>query len=433
MGNTLFIECLSGISGDMTIGALLDLGIDKVLFQKELSKINIDGYTIEINKKQKNGITGTKFDVILDSELEHEHFHGEQEHFHGEHSHGDGEHNHSHDHNHHIHQDNTNKNIDKECNHIHRNIQDIYNIIDNSDLSIKVKNLSKQMFEHVAMAEAKVHGKKIEEVHFHEVGAVDSIVDIIGTAIAIEMLNVDEIVCSPIHVGTGFVKCAHGKIPVPAPATLEILKNVPIYSIGIRSELVTPTGAAIVKTLANSFSERPMMEVENIGYGLGTKDLEITNVLRMTLGKKKSKNEFIIIEANIDDMNPEFFEIAMEHLLSKGALDVYFTSIQMKKNRPGTKLSVLCKKEDEEMLTDIILKHTSTFGVRAYEVNRTMLDREFVKVDTKYGKVTVKTGILNGEVIKISPEYEECKSLSKALNINVMEIYNEAIRKFDNK
>lgn len=426
MGNTLFIECLSGISGDMTIGALLDLGIDKVLFQKKLSKINIDGYSIEISKKQKNGITGTKFDVILEHEHEngHEHCHidkSSEHHVHGEHHHMDEEHTHTH--------------AEDECHHehMHRNIEDIYAIIENSELSDNVRVLSKQMFEHVAIAEAKVHGKKIDEVHFHEVGAVDSIVDIIGTAIAIEMLDVDEIICSPIHVGTGFVKCAHGKIPVPAPATLEILKNVPIYSIGIRSELVTPTGAAIVKTLANSFSERPMMEVENIGYGLGTKDLEITNVLRMTLGKKKSKNEFIIIEANIDDMNPEFFEIAMEQLLSKGALDVYFTSIQMKKNRPGTKLSALCKKEDVELLTDIILKHTSTFGVRTYEVNRTMLDREFVKVDTKYGKITVKTGILNGEVIKIAPEYEECKNLSKVLNINVMEIYNEAIRKFQNK
>lgn len=246
MSKILYFECLSGISGDMTIGSLLDLGADVEIFKQELIKLNLDGYHIEINKKSKNGIFGTKFDVILD------------------HSHD-----HSHDHDH------------------QRNYGMIKELIEASTLNEHVKQLSIDIFNEVAKAEAKIHNVSIDQVHFHEVGAVDSIVDIVGTAILIDMLNVDEIYASPIHVGTGFVKCDHGKIPVPAPATLEILKNIPIYSKGIRSELVTPTGAAIIKVLATEFIDRPEMIIETIGYGIATKDLEIANLLRVNLAKKK--------------------------------------------------------------------------------------------------------------------------------------------------
>lgn len=242
MTKILYFDCLSGISGDMTIGALLDLGIDKELFLEELKKIDMKGYELEIKKEQKNGITGTDFNVIL---------------------------------NHHHHE--------------HRNLNDIEEIINNSQLKASVKDLSRRIFRLVAEAEAKIHNKSIEEVHFHEVGAIDSIVDIIGAAICIDLLEVDEIYSSPLHLGTGFVNCAHGNIPVPAPATLEILKDVSVYSQGVRSELVTPTGAAIIKTLAKEFKSLPEMSVERIGYGLGKKDLEITNVLRVMLGKKKVK------------------------------------------------------------------------------------------------------------------------------------------------
>ena len=256
----LYFDCLSGISGDMTIAALLDLGINQDEFLQELKKINIDGYRIEVKKSQKNGISGIDFKVILDSHDDiHDHNHSHQHH----HSHG-----HS---------------------HVHRNLHDIGHIIDNSKINNKVKEMSKTIFGYVAASEAKIHNKPIEEVHFHEVGAIDSIIDIIGTAICIDKLNVDEIYASYLHLGTGFVNCAHGRIPVPAPATLDILKGIPVYSTGIRSELVTPTGAAIIKSLAKDFVPIPEMSVEQIGYGLGKKDLEITNVLMVLLGKKKLK------------------------------------------------------------------------------------------------------------------------------------------------
>lgn len=277
----LYFDCLSGISGDMTIAALLDLGVDKDEFLAQLKKINIDGYRIEIKKGQKNGISGTDFNVILDNDDNHDHTHNhdhnhEQMHHHA-HNHNKETHHHGHSHHHH------------ENSHVHRNLHDIEHIIDDSELNERVKEISKKIFGYVAASEAKIHDKPIEEVHFHEVGAIDSIVDIIGAAICIDMLNVDEIYSSYIHVGTGFVNCAHGRIPVPAPATLDILKGIPIYSKGIRSELVTPTGAAIIKALAKDFIPMPEMIIEEIGYGLGKKDLEVTNALRVTLGKKKLK------------------------------------------------------------------------------------------------------------------------------------------------
>lgn len=277
----LYFDTLSGISGDMTIASLLDLGIDKDNFINELKKINVEGYEIEISKGQKNGITGTDFKVILKHDHSHNHDTGynhthNQKHLHN-HDHGHDTHKHSHAHNH------------NDNHHEHRNLFDIEKIINDSTLNDKVKNLSKKIFNYVAVAEAKIHDKPLEEVHFHEVGAIDSIVDIIGTAILIDMLKIDKIYSSPLHVGSGFVKCAHGNIPVPAPATLEILTGIPIYANGIKSELVTPTGAAIIKALAEDFIPLPEMVVEKTGYGLGKKDLEITNVLRVMMGKKKLK------------------------------------------------------------------------------------------------------------------------------------------------
>jgi len=249
----LYFDCFAGISGDMSIGALLDLGVDEKRFLTELDKLNIKGYHIEIKRGQKNGISGIDFNVVL----EHHHHH----------DHEDDHHDHHHD---------------------HRNLHDIYHIIEDSDLEDSVKELSKKIFGLVAEAEAKVHGKPIEEVHFHEVGAIDSIIDIIGTAICIDMLGVEEVYASPIHVGSGFAECAHGIIPIPAPATMEILKGVPIYNEGIKKELATPTGAAIVKALATSFGDIPSMELEAVGYGLGKRDLKIPNLLRVSMGVKKN-------------------------------------------------------------------------------------------------------------------------------------------------
>jgi len=282
--NILYMDCFSGISGNMTIGAFLDLGVDEKMLTNELNKLNVDGYKIEISKKVKNGIEGTYFDVILeDEEHEHEHEHS-HEHDH-DHAHLEHEHSHNHDHNH----DENAHHLDDHHQHLHRNLYDVEKIIDDSELSQNVKDLSKKIFNYVAVAEAKVHGKAISEVHFHEVGAIDSIVDIIGTAICVDSLNIDKIVVSKLHVGMGFVKCQHGLMPIPAPATLEIIKNgkIPVYSKGIEGELVTPTGAAIVAALADEFGNQPDMEIEKIGYGSGFKDFEIPNMLRLTLGKKK--------------------------------------------------------------------------------------------------------------------------------------------------
>ncbi len=284
--NILYFDCVSGISGDMTIGALLDLGVDKDYLINELSRLNIEGYDLKIDRSKKNGITGTDFKVILEHSNHHSHDHSHDNHKH--------EHDHSHDHDHeHSHDNHKNEHDhshdhDQEHNHghEHRNLENIKELINDSSLNENVKSMSLEMFEYVARAEAKVHDTSISEIHFHEVGALDSIIDIVGTAILIDKLDVDEIYFSPLHVGTGFVNCAHGTIPVPAPATREILKDIPVYSTGVRSELVTPTGAAIAKTLSDGFISLPDVEIDTIGYGVGTKDLEITNVLRVINAKK---------------------------------------------------------------------------------------------------------------------------------------------------
>lgn len=297
--NILYMDCFSGISGNMTIGAFLDLGVKEEFLIKELEKLNLDGYKIAISKKNKNGIQGTYFDVILENEENHacesidDHGHSHKQAHGYTHNHG-----HSHDHDH-KHFNDCGHSHSQECNHKdghththahgHRNLNDIKKLIDESELSDKVKELSMKIFGYVAEAEAKIHGKPIDEVHFHEVGAIDSIIDIVGTAICIGHLNIEKVVASKLHVGTGFVKCQHGLIPVPAPATLEIIKNgnIPVYSKGIQGELVTPTGAAIVAALGDEFGNQPEMEIESIGYGAGYKEFEIPNVLRLILGKKK--------------------------------------------------------------------------------------------------------------------------------------------------
>lgn len=398
MSKILFFEPQSGISGDMTIGALIDLLDDSKIdeFRKKIMLLNLnDEFDIEIKKESKMGIVGTKFDVLI----KHDHHH-------------DHDHSHSHHHN-------------------SRNLSDIENIIDNSLLNDKIKSLSKSIFMKVAVAEAKIHGKTIEEVHFHEVGAIDSIVDIVGTAILVDMLEIDDIRCEKVHVGTGFVKCAHGLMPVPAPATQEILIGVPTYSKGIESELVTPTGASILKTLVKDFAKKPDMTVSKVGYGLGTKNLEIANVLRVNIAEVFSNNSFsdtineelILLETNIDDMSSEVYSYIFDKLFSLNALDVYTTSINMKKNRPGIMLSVLTKEEDVFEIEKFIFKQTTTFGIRKTKVNRTALKREFRKIDTKYGEVTVKLGFLDGEVVKVMPEYEDVKRISLDKNIPFYTVY----------
>ncbi|MFZ5966911.1 MAG: nickel pincer cofactor biosynthesis protein LarC [Bacillota bacterium] len=426
MERVLFFDCFSGISGDMTIGALLDLGIDQQVFLNELSKLNLDGYRIEVRKAVKMGITGTDFHVILETDCHHDEEEHNQHHHQEEHGHHH-EHHHHHEHDH-VHQHNTHHHE-----HVHRNLHDVEHIIDGSQLKDAVKEMSKKIFRLVAEAEAKIHGKPIEEVHFHEVGAVDSIVDIVGTAICIDLLGVKEIYGSPLHIGTGFVKCAHGLFPVPAPATLEILKNVPVYNKGIQTELVTPTGAAIVKALVQAYGDIPPMEISAVGYGLGRKDLEIPNLLRVCLGKKKDNSRVLMLETNIDDMNPEIYGYIMEKAFEKGALDVFYTPIVMKKNRPAVKLSVLCEEQCADALEKMLFRETTTFGIRKYQVDRSTLERKIIKIKTKYGVVSIKLGLIDGKIGKYAPEYEDCKEVALGFGIPLQKVYEDvmmAVKKY---
>jgi uncharacterized protein (TIGR00299 family) protein len=301
-------------------------------------------------------------------------------------------------------------------------------MIEGSTLNNNVKTISKNIFTVIGEAEGKIHGKPLEEVHFHEVGAVDSIIDIVGVAICIDALQPDQIVFSKIPLSKGFVKCQHGMFPLPAPACLEILKDVPVYFTDLKFELVTPTGAGIIKALANGFDDSGELTIEKIGYGLGKKTYEKPNVLRVYLyDKKKRNNEVVEIDTNIDDMTGEQLGFVMEQLLEAGALDVYFTDIQMKKNRPGVKLSVLSAMDKQQEITKLLLTHTSTFGVRYKQMERAILDRDFVEVQLKHGTVRCKVGKLDGKIIKVIPEYEDCKRIAKEQALPILQVFNEAL------
>lgn len=398
----LYYDCFSGISGDMNLGAMIDLGIEKEYLINELKKLGLNEYEIKVSKDNRKGISGTRVDVILtsDQELHHQHF--------------------------------------------HRNLKDILTIINSSLLNENVKKLSADIFMKVALAEAKVHDVPLNEVHFHEVGAVDSIVDIVGAAICIDYLKVDKIMSSKVEVGGGFVKCAHGILPVPAPATAEILKEIPIKSGIIFFEATTPTGAAILASIVNEYTDSKSFNIKKIGCGIGHKDEgDIPNILRVFLGetqeekylekgysiKDYNREEAIILECNIDDMNPEIYGYVMEKLLKNGAMDVYMTPIIMKKGRPAITLSVLCDESTEEKLQDILLIETTTIGVRKYRVKKTMLKRETVKINTIYGDVNAKISYINGEAVKFKPEYEDCKKIAEDYIIPIKKVYEEVNRK----
>lgn len=387
---TLYFDCSSGISGNMTLGALTEIIGDEKYLVNELKKLNVDGYHIDISKKVKNGITGTYVDVIL----EHEHYHEE----------------HSHDEHHH---------------HEHRNLEDINKIIDNSSLDEKVKDLSKRIFMRVANAESKVHNKPLNEIHFHEVGAIDSIVDIVGTAILINKINPDKIISSVVNDGYGFIECAHGIISVPVPATSEIFSasNVRFRQIDIDTELVTPTGAAIIAELAGEFTTLPEMNVTKIGWGAGLKELKIPNILKVYYGEMEKPNEDIVVmETNIDDCTGELLGYTQELLFNNRALDVFFTPIYMKKNRPAYRMTVVCKKEDMTNLQKIIFRETTTIGIRYRHEYRTVLKREMIELDTKYGKIKAKKVINEGENY-IYPEYENIKEIALNEGIPLKELY----------
>jgi len=393
----LYYDCFSGISGDMNLAALIDIGVPANFVILELKKLNLDGYEIKVTRDIKMGISGTRVDVTLTE------------------THEDNEH---HDHleqHHHEHQ--------------HRGLKDIEHIIMGSQLSENVKKLSLYIFSQVAKAEAKVHDKPIYEVHFHEVGAVDSIVDTVAAAIALDYLKVEKVICSTIELGGGFVKCAHGIMPVPAPAVVEILTGVPVKSGRVQFETTTPTGAAILKATVNEYNDNKNFKIKKVGYGIGHRDTEIPNVLRVFLGDIEEKTLNIeknyVLECNIDDMNPEIYDYIMEGLFERGAADVFLTPIIMKKGRPGVKLTVILSTKNYEAIKEFILCETSTLGFRKYQVEKTMLKREFVKVNTKFGTVTVKNAYYKGKKIKSKPEYSECRKLAEENRVSLREIYDE--------
>lgn len=415
----LYYDCFCGISGDMHIAAMLDLGVPQEYLLKEISKLKIDSeYEIKIQKTIKKGITGTRVDVILKNGHANN-----DDHQHNHHSYTNID---EHSHTHHHHEDN-----EHNMEHHHRGLKEIEEIINSSDLSDNVKKLSIKTFMKVAEAEAKVHGKDLYEVHFHEVGAVDSIIDIVASAITLDYLKVDKIVASSIQLGGGFVKCAHGIIPIPAPATVEILKGIPVKTGVVEFETTTPTGAAILAANVQEYTEKIDFQIDKVAYGLGHRDLEIPNVLRVYLGtiqESEKIEEQYIIETNIDDMNPEFYDYIEEKLFSNEALDVYKTAIIMKKGRPAIKLSVLVSADKEEDILKTIFKETTSIGVRKYKVEKIMLDRDFSKKTTVFGEVTLKNSYYKGELIKSKPEYEECKVVAKENNIPLKQVYEEIYR-----
>ncbi|MDP2688902.1 MAG: nickel pincer cofactor biosynthesis protein LarC [Deltaproteobacteria bacterium] len=400
----LYFDCPTGVSGDMFLASLIDMGVDFKSILRELKKLSVDRIDVSLGRETRHSITGTTFRVKI-TEAHH-----------------------------------------------HRTFRDIKALIAKSRLSSGVKALSTEIFRTIAVAEGKVHGISPEKVHFHEVGAMDSIIDIVGAAVAVESLKPGRVVCSPIPLGSGWADTMHGRIPVPAPATVEILKGVPLAQSGIPFELTTPTGAAIMKTIATAFGGMPAMTVEKTGYGAGKKDFrESANLLRVMMGRSYEKSsgekssgekapgprdgeqELTVLETNIDDMSPQIAGYLLERLLDAGALDAFLTPVQMKKSRPGILLTVLCEAEKSEPLLDLIFAESTTIGVRTYPVQRRCLERKTEKVKTPYGAVRIKVSMKDGRAVNIQPEYEDCKEAALRKKAPLKMVMDAARAAFENK
>ena len=394
----LYYDCFSGISGDMNLGALVDLGVDSEYLVESLKGLGLSGYELKLSRQVRRGITGTKVDVVLFG-------HGGQDGSH--HRHGED----------HQHQE--------------KSFSDIEALIETSGLSERVKNRSLDIFSIIARAEARIHGVAMEDVHFHEVGAVDSIVDIVGAALCLENLEVDRIMASPVELGSGFVTCAHGVFPVPAPATLEILKGIPVTTGAAPFEMTTPTGAAILASTVEEFTHRQAFRPLHIGYGIGTRDTEIPNVLRVVLGEAQEEDQAVfeggevyLVECNMDDMSPEQYEYVMDCLLEAGALDVYLTPVIMKKSRPAVLLSAVCEIGQLPRMESIILQETTTLGVRKQRLTRTTLKREVVTISTDLGEVRVKRTLRQGGRVTWKPEYEDCRRIARERDMPLQDVYH---------
>ena len=381
---TLYFDCFAGASGDMILGAMVAAGVDPNVLSQQLERLNVEGFNVQFKKVTRAGL-GATYAVV---ETAHE--------------------------------------------HKHRHLSDILMIIDNSSLSDGVKKRASQIFTRLAEAEARVHNEPIEHVHFHEVGALDAIVDVVGSAICFELLGVERFISSPIHVGSGFVQMEHGRFPVPPPAVAELLKGVPFYSTDIKGELLTPTGAAIITTVADQYGPMPTMESSTPAYGAGTREYDdFPDVLRVfvgaTSGYGPNVERLLMIETNIDDLSPQVLGHVMDQAFELGALDCYFTSVQMKKNRPGILLSILCEHNLKDQLMQLLFKETTTLGVRSYEVERRALERTIMRVETQYGPIDVKVARLNGQVVNEMPEFEQCRRAAKEAGVPLKRV-EEAVR-----
>ncbi len=385
----LYYDCFAGISGDMNLGALLDLGVDRAFLENELKKLNIEGFHLEISSDIRRGISGTKATVVI-------------------------------------------QNPDNEK---HRHLHHVEEIINNSSLSEKVKATSLKIFRLIAFAEAKVHNIEVERVHFHEVGALDSIADIVGAAICLDYLKIDKVLSSPIQLGGGTVKCAHGIMPVPAPATALIVANIPVKTGLVQHEATTPTGAAILVATVDEYTSEINFPISKTAYGIGQRDVsEVPNVLRVYLSDTKTaisglkEESATMVECNIDDMNPERYEFIMEQLFEAGAADAWLTPIIMKKSRPANQLSVLCSSDKARKIKEIIFTQSTTIGLREYSIKKSVLSRVEKQVTTKFGAITVKQSVFEGKIVRSKPEYSECKSIAKQQNISIEEVEREVIK-----
>jgi uncharacterized protein (TIGR00299 family) protein len=435
----LYFDCFSGASGDMILGALLDVGVPLDEVRRALGSLAISADTVWTERVSRAGIAATKFQVRGEAPADHAHDHrgghDDDDHPHGhDHPHDTGRqahgqrqagHGHAHVHTH----------PHEELHHGHaRSLAEIGRLIDGSALGPDGKAKAKALFQTLGEAEAAIHGTTLDKVHLHEVGALDSIVDIVGTVFALEWLKPDRVVASPLNVGSGSIRSAHGLYPVPAPATLRLLHDVPIYSGPQQAELVTPTGALLVRGYATAFGTIPAMRVQQVGYGAGSRDFADTpNVLRVLLGEVDGGapvNAVVVIEAEIDDMNPQIFGALMDTLLAEGALDVFYTPIQMKKNRPGTLLSAIAAPEARERLTATIFRETTTIGVRYREMMRECLDREVVAVETPLGPVRFKVARRGGERLNAAPEFDDCLRLAREHGRPLKDVQAIALKAF---
>lgn len=382
----LYYECFAGMSGDMNLGAMIDLGVPFDHLKTELERLGLTNYTISQEKKEKKGITGIKVNINYSEDQPHRH------------------------------------------------LTDIEKMIRDSSLKQEIKDLAIKIFRNLGEAEAIVHGIELEKVHFHEVGAVDSICDIVGAAICFDYLHPGKVISTPVEVGSGYVNAAHGRLPVPPPATSELLKGIPVTTGNIPFEATTPTGAAILKTIVDEFSSENKLTITDTGYGLATKDAEIPNLLRASLcetSDETGQQKALMIECNIDDMNPEYYDFLFENLFSIGADDVFLTPVMMKKNRPAHKLSVLCKEELAGKIRKSIFENSSTIGMREFQVRKYALERKEEKQNTTLGTVRVKKAFLEGRIVQIKPEYDDVKKIAEEKNLSIKEVYTKISKEIE--